>query len=305
VTVIPLAALAAAPVASRVGTGVAEGGAILLAGGLAGMGFVPGPGLGWILAALAVAGLGYGLLVPAMSRAALGEGESGALSISVRHLGLVLGLVVLTPVLSADLEAAGNRAQLRGVAIVLDAPVSGTGKLDTAIALAPVLASPSNKQLPNFTEALRGESQPVAALGPALDAALVATISRAFRRAYLAAALFAALALVPVGLRAAEGASPRAPVGALAVVAVLVGLELALGARTYGERPVLLPPCAERSPPGVGGTQELILKGLDLVACRLHETREQLVVHVAERGVGAARELERLAELAGRLPSIP
>jgi hypothetical protein len=101
VTAIPLATLAALPIGRRVGGGAVTAGAVLLAGGLLGMAFLPARELAWAVAALAVAGLGYGLLVPPLARASLaGEGSSGAArSLWLRHAGLVAGIVLLTPLL--------------------------------------------------------------------------------------------------------------------------------------------------------------------------------------------------------------
>jgi MFS family permease len=57
---IALAALAATPFAER--TAATRTGTLLLSGGLVGMALLPGPGLGWPVAAFAVAGFGYGLV---------------------------------------------------------------------------------------------------------------------------------------------------------------------------------------------------------------------------------------------------
>jgi hypothetical protein len=308
VTAIPLATLAAVPLAARIGPPAVAAGAILLAAGLAGMAFVPERALGWVIASLATAGLGYGLLVPAVARGALAGGSpvaSGAVSVSLRHLGLVAGLLVLTPLLASNLTSAGDTAQLRGISVVLDAPVSAKSKLRLAIDLAPVLATPAQKGLPDFRQALAHEHDASAVgLGSRLDSTVQSTIGRSFRRSFLVAALFALLAGIPVALAAWR------PVRALAIAAIaavaLIGAELGDGALAYGARPKLLPPCAHRTQSSAqSADQRLVLRGLDLLACRLHETREKLVVHTAEDGVGAAafaRRIERLAKVLSYLP---
>ena len=80
--------------------------------------------------------------------------------------------------------------------------------------------------------------------------------------------------------------------------------ELAGGALAYGARPRLLPPCAHRQAPETHGAdaeaQRVVLAGLDLIACRLHESREQLVADLARRGVDGAQfaaRIERYAKL--------
>jgi hypothetical protein len=308
VTTIPLATLAAVPLAARIGPPAAATGAILLAAGLAGMAFVPERALAWVVAALAIAGLGYGLLVPAVARGALAGGSpvaSGALSVSLRHLGLVAGLLVLTPLLAADLTSAGNTAELRGISVVLDAPVPAKSKLRLAIDLAPVLATPAQKGLPDFRRVLAHEHDLSAVgLGSQLDSTVQATIGRSFRRSFAVAALFALLAGIPVALAARRPL--RAFVVAAAAAVALIGAELGDGALAYGARPTLLPPCAHRTQVvGQSTDQRLVLRGLDLLACRLHETREKLVVHAAEDGVDAASlagRVERLAKVFSHLP---
>ena len=317
VTTIPLATLVAAPFAVGAGAGVTASGAVLLAGGLAGMAFLPAPDLAWVIAALAVAGLGYGLLVPGVTRSALSEQgspfASGALTLSLRHLGLVAGLLVLTPLLAGDLSTAGQRAELRGISVVLDAPMPATTKLRLAVDLAPVLSTPARKGLPDFGEALASERAPaVTGLGHELDTIVQATVTRAFRRSFVVAALFALLAAAPIAYVSRRRALPRrairAPAAALLVSVALVGAELAGGALAYGARPQLPGPCADRqesqTPGADAEAQRLVLAGLDLIACRLHKTREQLVADAARRGVDGAQfaaRVERLAKLL-RLP---
>src|SRR5262249_1667964 len=146
----------------------------------------------------------YGLLVPSVARSALTGGEpvaSGAVTISLRHVGLVCGLLVLTPLLAGDLSSAGDKAQLRGISQVLDAPVSAKSKLRLAIDLAPVLARRAEDGLPDFKKTLRHEKDASAvALGASLDGTVQATIGRAFRRSFVAAALFALLAALPIAV---------------------------------------------------------------------------------------------------------
>ena len=322
VTTIPLATLAAAPFlparasGRRAGAALVSAGAILLAGGLAGMAFLPAHSLAWVVAALAIAGFGYGLLVPSVARAALAEHgspvSSGAMSLALRHAGLVAGLVVLTPLLTADLIAAGDKAELRGISVLLDAPVPAGDKLRVAIDLAPVLATPTREGLPDFGAALAGEpGGAVAGLGRQLDATVSGTVTRGFRRSFVVAALFALLSTVPIVLASARRPGwrrARAPAAALLVGTVLVAAEFAAGAAAYGTQPQLLPPCAERAvsdrPGADAAAQRAVLDGLDRVACVLGDTREQLVSDLAHRGAGAADLAVRVARFL-HLPGLP
>jgi hypothetical protein len=241
--------------------------------------------------------------VPRVTRAALpgtGSVADGARTVWARHAGLVVGLLALTPLLAGDLSAAGDRAELRGIAVVLDAPVRATEKLRLAIDLVPVLSRPPRKQLPEFERTVAHERDArLTAVGRTLDATVQATVSRAFRRSYLLAALFALLALAPLAAVRRPAALLR-PAAALAAVAALLLAELAAGASTYGERPVLVPPCGERRPPPEGP----VLAGLDIASCALHTSREELVADAARRGIGAADlalQLERSGGFRGVL----
>jgi MFS family permease len=293
VSVIPVATLLAQPLAGRLGWAATTAGAILLAGGLAGMGLLPARSVIWVIASLAIAGAGLGLLLPGLTRRVLSDTgptvDGAAHTVWIRHAGLVAGILLLAPLLASDLAAAGESAKLRGISVVLDAPVSIATKASLAFDLAPVLSQPARKQLPDFTTTLRPQHDPaLTRMGQQLDQVVEATVTRGFRRSYLLAALLALFALVPLApLRRGDvfRRAPRAALVAVALAAALVGAELAHGAHAFGERPRLQPPCATRSTAPRSGTdaqvQQLALHGLDLIACRLHENREQLLLGVA------------------------
>lgn len=286
VSVIPLATLLAAPLAAR----AAAAGAVLLAAGLAGMALLPGRSLAWVVAALAVAGLGFGLVMPQLTRS-----TTGATTVWIRHAGLVAGLLVITPLLTSDLVAAADRAKLRGIAVALDGRAPAETKLRLAVDLAPVLGRTPRKELPDFTKAVaREHDAALTALGRELDHVVQATITRAFRRSFLVAALFALVAALPLLTRRAR----MAVVAATVAGAALIGAELVGGARDYGTRPKLVPACVDRR------TQQApVLLALDLISCRFHENREQFVARLAEAGMSAAdvlKQAERLARLISR-----
>jgi predicted MFS family arabinose efflux permease len=287
VSAVALATLAAVPLARSGRGGTTVAGIVLLAGGLVAMAFLPSREVVWAVAALGLGGLGYGIAVPRVTRDALagaGSTADAARTVWARHAGLVAGLLVLTPLLASDLTAAGNRAELRGIAVVLDAPVQGTDKLRLAIDIAPAIVRAPRNELPSFTAQVAHEHDPaLTAMGRKLDETVQAAISRGFRRSYLVAALFALLALVPLALVRRPRAL-RTPAIAFALVAGLLLAELAAGAAAFGARPALVAPCGERSPPPSG----MVLKGLDVVACGLHTSREQLVADAARKGMGAA-----------------
>jgi MFS family permease len=293
VSVIPVATLLAQPLAGRLGGAATTAGAMLLAGGLAGMGLLPARSVVWVVASLAIAGVGLGLLLPTLTHRVLSEAgraaDGAAHAVWIRHAGLVAGILLLAPLLASDLASAGESAKLRGISVILDAPVSIETKARLAFGLAPVLSRPTQKQLPDFTTALRPQhDSTLTRMGQRLDQVVEATITRGFRRSYLLAALLGLLALVPSALLRRSDVSrwmPRAALVAVALAAALPGAELARGAQAFGARPRLQPPCATGStaqPSGVDAqVQQLALDGLDLIACRFHENREQLLLGVA------------------------
>jgi MFS family permease len=289
VSVLPIATFLAQPLAGRVGTASAAG-TILLAAGLAGMGFLPARNVLWVIAALAIAGAGLGLLLPGLTQRVLSEAgparAGAAHTVWIRHAGLVAGILLLTPLLTTDLSSSAQSAKLRGISVVLDAPVSIGTKARLAFDVAPVLAQPPRKQLPNFERALRPQHDPaLTRIGRELDQVVEATITRGFRRSYLLAALLGLVALVPLAVVRCSSAprrSPRAAVIALAIATALIGAELARGAQAYGAQPRLQPACASSPAAPTSGAdgqaQQLALEGLNLVACRLHTNREQLLL---------------------------
>jgi MFS family permease len=313
VSAIPLGTLAAQPLARTSSRETGAAGVVLLAGGLAALALLPTRSIALAACVLALSGLGLGLVVPGLNRTALAGGPvAGTWTIWARHAGLVLGLLILTPLLSRDLTAAAERAKLQATAAVLDSQLPARAKLELAFALAPVLSHPPSKGLPSLEhEAARAGGPAESRLGRRLDSIVEGAVTRGFRTSLLVAALLGLCALAPLALASSGGGrrALRAPAVALALAAALVAGELAGGALAYGARPRVLPPCAKRaSLPGSGAdatTQRLVLRGLDLVACRAHQSREQLVLDLAGTGVDAADLVDRLVRYAGQLAHLP
>ena len=91
---------------------------------------------------------------------------------------------------------------------------------------------------------------------------------------------------------------------------VLVGVELAKGALDE-PAPAIANPCQPRDgrTGGIDATiQRIVLDGLDGAACRLHTTREELVLSLGSGGVGATRRWDEhtieVALRAGLLRSV-
>jgi predicted MFS family arabinose efflux permease len=204
VSPLPLAALAARPLGRRLLPSLAVcGGAGLLALGLMGLALLPTASPGLAVWALLLCGAGIGLAVPVLSNATLdrdGLTRSGTLTVGARHLGLVLALALIAPLLASRVPAAGDRALLRGAAVLLDAPVGLDKKVPVALDLRSDFARAQAGETPDLAEAFNAHGaqhdSSLAAARDKLTGAIEATITRASRPAFFLCAGFAALALL-------------------------------------------------------------------------------------------------------------
>jgi MFS family permease len=210
VSVVPLAALAARPLA-RLFRPPPEvevaAGCVLVAGGLAALGLPPSAHLAWTVAPQALVGLGLGLTVDRLTAQAmemrLPRVQHAGWTIGARHLGVVVGLAILTPVFTADLRDAEVPAQEAIASLVLDAPLQPEDKIALAQALGRELADQRGR-VPDLHRAfaaleLEPEERPAAArLERDLDAQVERAATHAFRDSFLIGAGLALLALLTV-----------------------------------------------------------------------------------------------------------
>ncbi len=210
VSVVPMAALAARPLArlfrppAQVEVAV---GCFLIGGGLVGLAIPPSSHLAWTIAPQALVGLGLGLTVDRLTSQAmemrLPRVHHAGWSIGARHVGVVVGLAILTPVFTADLEDAQVPAQEAITSLVLDAPLKPQDKIAVAEALGRELAGQQD-QVPDLHRAfasldLDPEDRAAAAeLERDLNAQVERAVTRAFRDSYLIGAGLALLALLTV-----------------------------------------------------------------------------------------------------------
>ncbi|HZO48902.1 MAG TPA: MFS transporter [Gaiellaceae bacterium] len=205
-TAMPVAALAAARVARREqGAGAsAAAGLVLVAGGLAALGLLPHAGWTWTLAPQALVGCGLGLTVAALTRQAL-RGRSplavhGGWTIASRHAGVVLGLLLLTPLFAAQLDRNETEAKRAGTAILLDSRIAPLDKLRLAQDVLRRVER-ADGRLPDVRPAFAGRDDPEARrVAGALQDQLERAVTSAFGPPFLLAAGLAALALVAVAL---------------------------------------------------------------------------------------------------------
>jgi predicted MFS family arabinose efflux permease len=205
VSALPLAALAARPLDRWLAPVTAVcAGAGLLAVGLVGLALLPSASVWLLVWALLLCGAGLGLSLPVLSDAALERGanatRSGTLTVGARHVGLVLALAVIAPVLASKIPAAGDKALLRGTAVLLDAPIGLDKKVPVALDLRSAFGEAKEGETPDLAEPFdKHGAQNDSALAAARDellGAIEATITRASRSAFFVCAAFAAAALL-------------------------------------------------------------------------------------------------------------
>jgi len=216
VSVLALGTVAVVPVGRALPRWVAAlSGGWMLSGGLLGLAWLPATSAGYAAVALGLCGCGFGLVNAVLDRgslpAASGLGRPGTLVVGAKHVGFVLGLLVVSPALAGALTSATRTATASAAAIVLDAPLELRVKVPLALDMKDLVGKARRGEIPD----LRGPFDRRAGNGPAVtetrDAvtnAVEATITRAFRPSFVVAALFAAAATV-VAVGVASGRGPQ------------------------------------------------------------------------------------------------
>jgi hypothetical protein len=205
VTVMPVAAIATAAVAERLGNTAtrAATGVVLVAGGLTALGVLPGSAWWWTVVPQILVGAGLGLALSALTERAL-HGRSpqavhGGWTIAARHAGVVLGLLLLTPVFTTALDRNEERALRAGAAAVLDSRIPPLEKLGVAQDVLAIVRA-SNREVPDVRGAFadRPDTPEYRGLEDELVSQLDRAVTAAFSRPFLLAALLALGALVPI-----------------------------------------------------------------------------------------------------------
>jgi hypothetical protein len=295
VTVLPLAALLSARVKGPPRVRAAAG-ALLVAGGVLALAFLPGASLWWTVLPQAMAGAGLGLALPALAGELLPEdtAEQAANLLAIRHAGITVALILLAPVASAQLAGAVAETREKGAALVLDARLPPLDKLSLAgTLLADIDPVDPRGQLEEGLAGAEVDPEDRAAfdeLARRADETLVAGVQAAFAPAFAicgALALLAALVLVPRDRRVLAAGAAAA---VLAVGAALVRPALA------PEPVTLADPCQRRELPRTGGVQgaiqDVALVALDRAACRFGSSREELALALVDADARADYERE-------------
>ena len=205
VTIMPVAAIAAGRASSHVGGIVmrATAGIVLVSGGLAALALLPRAGWAWTVAPQLLVGAGLGLTLSALTERALaGRSEQvvhGGWTIASRHAGVVLGLLVLSPVFVSALERNQDHALRAGAAAVLDSRIPPLDKLRVAQDVL-VEVERADGELPDVAAAFedRPDTDEYRSLLSALQDQLRRAVTDAFSTPFLLAAMLALAALVPL-----------------------------------------------------------------------------------------------------------
>ena len=206
VTVMPVAAIAAIRFGAKIAFlwVRAASGVILIAGGLAALGWLPHAGWAWTVPPQLAIGTGLGLAVSALSqRALLGrsvQAVHGGWTIAARHAGVVLGLVLLTPLFTTDLHRSEAHALAAGTAAVLDSRIPPLQKVGLARKiLVAVNDAKAEARIPDIHEVVGKHDDPAyGELASSLQDQLDRAVTNSCSRAFLVAALLGLAALVPI-----------------------------------------------------------------------------------------------------------
>jgi MFS family permease len=211
VSVMPLAAVAGSKLADLVADARARAaaGAILVSGGLAGLAFLPKATILLTMPPQILVGVGLSLVLSALTETALigraPQAIHGGWTISSRHAGVVIGLLALTPIFTADIEEQRREGINAGTAVILDSPVSPLLKLDVAEKVSERLEDEKGK-VPTIEPAFEplptdpAERAEVEQLQGELQDQLDRGATHAFSTSFLLAALLGLIALAPIAL---------------------------------------------------------------------------------------------------------
>jgi MFS family permease len=207
VTAMPLAAIAAGRFARRVeSTRVrVASGIVLVSGGLCALALLPRAGWAWTIAPQILVGAGLGLTLTALTERALrGRREQvvhGGWTIASRHAGVVVGLLLLSPVFVSSLDRNEDEAMRAGAAAVLDSPIPPLEKLRLAQDVL-VQVENGDGRVPDVAAAFedRLDDEEHRALLADLEDQLDRAVTDAFSNPFFLAAALALASFVPLWL---------------------------------------------------------------------------------------------------------
>jgi MFS family permease len=221
VTTIPLAtAIAERRVRGSSPIALGAVGAALLAAGLIGLSLLTHRETGSVILMLALVGTGLGVAFPGLTTAALQSGGPAAAraakTVAARDAGIVLGLLILTPIFVNQLHNAPNQALPAATQAVLAAPLPTDLKLSLAPGLTAAYKDAPQSELPDFgptfaeasTHATPSERAALRDLHKQLDSIVQQAATSAFKLPLRYGAIFALLVLLLLSARVVAGRKP-------------------------------------------------------------------------------------------------
>jgi hypothetical protein len=290
------------PVSALVGTRLrgdarlrAITGCALVGAGVLALAFLPSASAAWTVLPQVLAGLGMGLALTSLVGPLLPEETPAqtASLLAIRHGGITLALVLLAPIIAAELDDAVIDTRERGAALVLDARLPPLDKVELANVVTEDLdpADPREtlrRSLDKGAASVGEDPESVTAytdLARRADETLVAGINEALAPAFL---ITGVLALIG-GLVLLPGSGARATRVSLVVAGAALALSGAQALAATAAKPDLVTiddPCEERDLPqtgGIGGiVQDVGLVGLDRAACEFGSSREELAIALVD-----------------------
>jgi predicted MFS family arabinose efflux permease len=305
VSVLPVAAIVGACIPGPAWWRAAAG-SLLIGAGVLALAWIPQPDLWWTVAPQVLAGVGAGLALRALAGELLPQdtmARAGRL-LGVRHAAVALVLIALGPLISHQLNAGIRQAQLQGTALVLDAKLSPAQKLRLApavfgaVSAQQPLASLRHALAAHQSEFSGAELAAYQQFSARSQTILLNVVKRGFRWSFVITGLLGVLAAALLSAQAIGGSTgggarlrPRfghrhGSLVALISVAIVVPAAYAACDQALATTPVrIADPCSGGPLPGIGGITGLLQQGalalLDQAACRLHTSREELVLALA------------------------
>ena len=213
VTLMPLAAIVAGRFAHHIADVAvrAAAGVVLVAGGLCALALLPHAGWAWTIPPQLLVGVGIGLTLTALTERALtGKSEQavhGGWTIASRHAGVVLGLLLISPLFASALETNQDEAINAGAAVVLDSKIPPLDKPRVAQDVL-VEANQAEGRVPDIAAVFedRPDTPAYRSLLTGLEDQLDRAVTDAFSLPFFLCAALALAALIPLALWRREGA---------------------------------------------------------------------------------------------------
>ena len=177
---------------------------MLIAGGLLALAVLPGADWWWMVPPQIVIGGGLALAISALTATAL-NGRAplsihGGWTIAARHAGICVGLLILTPIFTNQLDTQATAAEASATQLVLQSSLSINDKVDLGGRLADLVGTRPITKPPNLDSAFAplGHGTDVQELQSAVVDQVQRAVTHAFSLPFALAAVMALLSLIPL-----------------------------------------------------------------------------------------------------------